>query len=139
MAELANCARCGAVFVKSLRDICQNCYREEEKAFQTVYNFLKVRKNREATILEIVEATDVEEELIIKFVKEKRLTPKDFPMLAYPCQRCGEKITEGKLCTSCSKEIQTDLAQFEEEERKAVERKEREKQDIYFTMKKHKK
>lgn len=138
MADLANCTRCGAVFVKTLREICQNCYKEEEKAFQIVYNFLKEQKNREATILEIVDATGVEEELIIKFVKEKRLTPKDFPMLAYPCERCGADITTGKICFNCTEELKQDLAQAEEEERVKSERKEREKTNIYFTMNKDK-
>ncbi len=134
MAELANCSRCGAVFVKTLREICQNCYKEEEKAFQIVYDFLKEQKNREATILEIVDATGVEEELIIKFVKERRLTPKDFPMLAYPCERCGEDITTGHICSNCTEELKQDLAQAEEEERVKSERKKREKTNIYFTM-----
>ncbi len=134
MAELANCSRCGAVFVKTLREICQNCYKEEEKAFQIVYDFLKEQKNREATILEIVDATGVEEELIIKFVKERRLTPKDFPMLAYPCERCGEDITTGHICSNCTEELKQDLAQAKEEERVKSERKKREKTNIYFTM-----
>ncbi|MHA6252371.1 TIGR03826 family flagellar region protein [Oceanobacillus sp. CAU 1775] len=136
MAELANCARCEAVFVKTIRDICQNCYREEEDAFQKVYEFLRIRKNREATITEIVEATEVEEELIIKFVKEKRLTPKDFPMLAYPCERCGADINKGKLCSNCSDELKKDLSQFEEDEKKMKERAEQERKNVYFTMSK---
>lgn len=136
MAELANCSRCGTVFVKSLRDICQECYKKEEAAFQIVYNYLKQQKNRQATITEIVEETEVEEELIIKFVKDKRLTPKDFPMLAYPCERCGKDIRRGKICTACSDELKQDLAVLEEDK----ERTEREEQkDIYFTMNKHKK
>lgn len=138
MAELANCARCGTVYVKTIRDICQNCYREEEDAFQKVYQFLRDQKNREATVFEIVEATGVEEELIIKFVKEKRLTPKEFPKLAYPCERCGRDISAGKICERCQKELKSDLAQLEEEERIRQERKEKESESVYFTMDKHK-
>lgn len=137
MAELANCSRCGTVFVKSIRDICQECYKKEEADFQIVYEFLKQQKNRQATITEIVEETEVAEELIIKFVKDKRLTPKDFPMLAYPCERCGKDIRRGKICSTCTDELKQDLAAVVEEDKK---REEREKQqDIYFTMNKHKK
>lgn len=139
MAELANCARCGDVFVKTLRDNCQKCFREEEDAFQKVYNFLRIRKNREATILEIVEATGVDESMIIKFVKEKRLTPKDFPMLAYPCERCGNDIAVGKLCNACADELRRDLTQFEEEEKQASEREEKARKNVYFTMNNRKK
>lgn len=44
MAELANCARCNAVFVKGVRSVCQNCYKEEEKEFETVCRFLREQK-----------------------------------------------------------------------------------------------
>ena len=50
MTELRNCARCGKVYAKTVRDICPECYRKEEEDFQKVYRFLQNRKNREATI-----------------------------------------------------------------------------------------
>ncbi|WP_042222439.1 TIGR03826 family flagellar region protein [Oceanobacillus manasiensis] len=113
MAELANCSRCDAVFVKGMRDICQNCFKEEEAAFDTVYRFLRERKNREATLQEVVEATGVEQMLILKFVKQKRLRTSQFPKLAYPCTKCGEPIVQGELCEKCVKELKDDLKRFE--------------------------
>lgn len=140
MAELANCSRCGAVFVKSVRDICQECYKEEEAAFQTVYQFLKQRKNREATLTEIVEATGVEEELIIKFIKEKRLRKSQFPKLGYPCEKCGTSIVTGKLCRNCSEELKKDLERYEKLERLNKERDKEEKEQVhtYFSIDKYK-
>src|SRR5690625_7951722 len=114
MAELANCARCNQVFVKSVRDICLDCYREEEEAFEKVYKFLSKRENREATLEEIVKATKVEEELIIKFIRTNRLQKSRFPKLAYPCERCGVHISKGKLCENCSRSIILGLKQNEE-------------------------
>src|SRR5699024_11870168 len=74
MAELKNCERCGEIFASiGDKDVCPKCGRQEEEDFQKVYRFLTNRKNREATILEIVEATGVEEDLIIKFMKQNRL------------------------------------------------------------------
>lgn len=109
MADLANCSRCGNLYVQTTRDICEACYKEEERQFEIVYNFMKKRANRQATIPEIVEATGVKEEVIIKFVKEKRLRTTQFPNLAYPCERCGQQIVEGKLCQSCSTELTGEL------------------------------
>lgn len=134
MADLANCHNCNAVFVKTIRNVCQKCFEEEEKAFETVYAFIRQRKNREATIMEIVEATGVEEKLIIKFVKEHRLRTTLFPNLKYPCEKCGTNISAGRLCDSCSKGIIKDVYLHEQ-----MEKEEAEKQRVhtYYSLDKH--
>ncbi|WP_188454141.1 TIGR03826 family flagellar region protein [Virgibacillus oceani] len=137
MAELANCTRCDAVFVKTIREICQKCYKEEERAFDLVYSFLRQRKNREATLMEIVDATEVEEELIIKFIKEKRLRTSQFPKLAYPCEKCGGNIISGKLCSNCSKELLNDLEQHEQIEKRVSDNKEN-NSSIYYSIEQRK-
>ena len=135
MAELANRIRCEAVFVKTARDICHDCYRQEEKDFDTVYSFLKQKKNREATLYEIVDATGVEEEIIIKFIKEKRLRTSQFPKLAYPCERCGTPIVSGKICTKCSEELINDLEQYEKIEER-IEKQKSNKENVYYSFNK---
>lgn len=141
MAELANCKYCGNVFVKSMRDICQACYKEEESAFQKVANFLRQRKNRTATLYEISDATGVEEEQIIKFLKEKRLTSSQAPMLSYPCERCGTDITEGIICLNCKNELTKDLQEYEkyEMEKSKEEQKNKAGESTYYSFNKHKK
>lgn len=136
MAELANCSRCNNVFVKNIRDICQNCYNEEEKSYETVYRFLRERKNREATMVEIVKATGVEETLIVKFIREKRLHPSQFPKLAYPCERCGSPIASGNLCENCTSEFHDDLNRHEKLEKLAQSEEKKEKTMIYYNFKK---
>lgn len=141
MAELANCFKCGSVYVKNIRNICQKCYEEEEEAFTTVYQFLIQRKNREATMLDIVEATEVEEELIAKFIREKRLLTSQYPKLAYSCEKCGGNITSGNICIDCSEELLGELAKYEEEKERQSNRKlmSEEETNVYYTYDKHKK
>ncbi|KAB8139485.1 hypothetical protein F9U64_00180 [Gracilibacillus oryzae] len=115
MAEIANCERCDKLFAKVTRPICAECVKEEEKKYEIVYKFLKVRENRQATIPEIVEGTGVEHDLILHFVKEKRLRQSQFPNLTYPCERCGKQISKGKICDSCVGEFQSDLHQLDQE------------------------
>lgn len=135
MVNLSNCSRCGKVFARNLRDICQDCYREEEEAYKTVYKFLSKRKNREATLDEIVDATDVDEELIIKFIKENRLRSSQFPKLAYPCERCGIDIVEGRLCHNCSQDIIQQVERHDELEKRSKEREERmNQQKTYYSF-----
>ena len=131
--ELANCARCGSVFAKGIRDVCLACYREEEEAFQIVYKFLSVRKNRQATIIEIVEATDVDEDIIIKFIKDKRLRATEFPNLSYPCEKCGNPILEGKLCNTCRTNLIEEIEYHDQvsEKMEALEKAGKEK-SVYY-------
>jgi len=117
MAGLENCPRCGSLFVKNnFRDVCENCYKEEEKKYEIVSKFLRKRENRAAMITTIVEATQVEEELIYKWVRKGRLHTTHFPNLGYPCSKCGTLIKEGKLCKSCTSELKKDLNHFDETE-----------------------
>ncbi|BBU38277.1 TIGR03826 family flagellar region protein [Aeribacillus sp. FSL K6-1121] len=132
MGELANCPKCGSLFVKTrLRSICDACYQEEEKAFETVYNFLRKKENRRSTITEVVQKTGVEEDLILKFIHQGRIQLANFPNLGYPCSRCGTLIREGKLCVSCKKEIQSQIEQMEREEQFQEEK---EKMQTYYAI-----
>lgn len=136
MAELMNCPNCGSLFVKTnLRDVCENCYKEEQLAFDTVYTFIRKRENRTATIYEVAEGTGVAEELIIKFIRTGRLRLAQFPNLGYPCQKCHTIIREGNLCDDCTKELRSELSTFDREEGRKKGVKERET-GAYFSVKK---
>ncbi|WP_226037123.1 TIGR03826 family flagellar region protein [Aquibacillus saliphilus] len=138
MGELANCPNCNALFVQGIRDICQDCYKIEEQAFRTVYDFIKQRKNRQATIAQIVEATEVDEELIMKFVKEKRLRASQFPNLTYPCEKCGKGINDGILCGSCSSELVNDLQTQEKIDQVSARNKQQEQSESHTYVSYHK-
>jgi flagellar operon protein (TIGR03826 family) len=123
MGELANCPRCGRLFVKhSIRDVCEQCYKEEEALFEKVYQFLRKRENRTATMAQVVEATGVSESLITKWIKIGRLQLVHFPNLGYPCESCGTMIREGQLCPKCRTKLQRELKQFEEEKQQQRQR-----------------
>lgn len=114
--DLSNCPKCGEIFVKNaVREMCEKCFREEEKLFQKVYTFLKKRENRAATIETVVKANNVEAELLYKWIKKGKLHTTLFPNMGYPCDNCGTIITKGKLCDKCSNTITSELAIFEEE------------------------
>jgi flagellar operon protein (TIGR03826 family) len=130
MAQLDNCPRCGRLFVKNqIRDVCEQCYKEEEKLFEKVYTFIRKRENRTATLAQVVEATGVDESLIVKWIKNGRLRLVQFPNLGYPCERCGKTIRKGRLCQEC-------ITRMKKEIEKALSEEEREKQrtTTYFTQ-----
>lgn len=79
-----------------------------------------------ASIREVHEKTGVELTLIHQFVREGRLQTRSFPNLGYPCESCGEIITEGRICTDCKENITGGLDKLQKEkefeERKDAER-----------------
>lgn len=135
MDEIANCPSCGELFVKTkFRDVCHKCWKKEEEAFETVYKFMRNRKNRAATIDQVEKGTGVDRELIMKFIKTGRLRLTQFPNLGYPCDRCGTIIQKGKLCDSCMKELRKDLELHMKEEERKKEIEEKEKQITYYAV-----
>lgn len=124
--DLSNCTNCGAIFVKnSIRDICDKCYKEEEQAFEKVNSFLKQRQNRTASMIQVVEGTGVEEDLIMKFIRKGRIRLVNFPNLGYPCEKCGKPIQRGRLCERCTKEFKNELEIFKQEQGRQKEISER--------------
>ena len=113
-AEIRNCPTCGAFFnYTGIRDNCPPCAQKEEKKYEEVYRFLRRRSNRSATVEQIVEETGVEEDLLHKWVRIGRLQPSLFPNLGYPCEKCGDLTTKGRLCNKCTDELQSELKKFE--------------------------
>jgi flagellar operon protein (TIGR03826 family) len=132
VGEIMNCPNCDRLFVKNnIRDVCEVCYQEEEKAFETVNKFIKKRENRTATLTQVVEQTGVPEELIIKFIKKGRLQVVHLPFLGYPCDKCGAIIRTGNICDNCRLNLKKELEKFTEEENR---RKERERKITYYSI-----
>jgi flagellar operon protein (TIGR03826 family) len=129
MGELVNCSSCGKVFVMTTFDTCPTCRREIEEKFEMVWRFIRQKANRESTVLEVHEATGVEEKLIFQWIKEGRLQVKDFVNLTYPCKNCGEPIQGGTWCRACSTKLLKDVEELEAQEDKQNQLKPR----TYFT------
>lgn len=136
MPDLVNCANCGKIMVANqFRDICQDCYKEEENQFNIVYKYMRKRENRAATKQQVVEATSVSEELLLKFIKNGRIQVKQFPNLGYPCDKCGTIIQTGKLCANCAAELKKEIALYEKEEQRKEELHKLENQRTYLSKK----
>lgn len=136
MPDLVNCPSCGSVMVRNkFRDICDGCYKEEEKMFDTVYKFMRRRENRAATIPQVIEGTGVSEDLLFKFIRAGRIQLANFPNFGYPCDKCGKIIRTGKICEDCSSGLRKELEIYQKEEERKEEIRKRENQRTYFANK----
>ena len=105
----------------------------EEDIFSDLLHFLLRKNNRQLTNDEVVALTGVSSELIYKWVKSGKLKTSIFPNLGAPCERCG-KITQAKICVSCSTSIVNTLKQEEKDQAwfNQIQRKERKVNAYYY-------
>lgn len=112
--NLGNCPRCGKVFAKGLHDVCPACVKEIEEQYERCFEYLKENKN--VTIYELSEATDVPVRQITRFIREGRISLAHAPNMSYPCESCGSLIREGTICENCRKRLSRDRKLMEQRE-----------------------
>ena len=105
--SVANCPRCGKVFMRSAKNLCPDCIRENELMYEKVYRYLC--DNPRSTVMQVVEATDVSEDRILAYLREGRIQAAEWLNLQYPCERCGGMISSGRFCEKCSREVNDSL------------------------------
>lgn len=105
MADLRNCSRCGRIFGYMGSPICSFCKEEEEDEFKKVKDFLYDHPG--STVMEVSQATEVDVEKIMRFLREERLqVSSDNPNLLLECERCGVPINMGRFCQGCKDNLQ---------------------------------
>ena len=136
VGKLANCSRCDALFVQTVRDVCPKCYQEIEQEYDKCAKYLRKRENRGATIYQLSEATGVSVKQITRFIREGRLSIVDNPNLGYPCEKCGSMIRTGTFCESCTKEMKREIEQQLEVDKRLAEDKLRRSETIVYRSRK---
>lgn len=138
MLQVDYCPRCNQLFQKVTRDICPQCMRDLDKVYDKIYQFLRKKENREATIDDIAGELDTDREDIITIIRMGKLNVKRFPNLGYPCEseNCNELISEGRLCARCIAKIQDGLEkeQRQKEKEQRLKEEERKKYRTYETF-----
>ncbi len=100
--DLRNCSICGRLYAYQGRDICSKCLEKEDDEYAIVRRY--VRDYPGASVLEVSEATGVEEEKILQFLRDGRLISRGMSYAA-ECERCGKSISGGRYCGNCLKEL----------------------------------
>lgn len=119
MNDLNNCPECGKLFIKTAwQSICNDCRKIEDKQFETARNFIRQKKNRMATLLEVAEETGVPESKIQQFIREGKLIVSSMPNMGYTCDRCNTVIKRGKYCTKCQEKLKHGIEGLKKEAEK---------------------
>jgi flagellar operon protein (TIGR03826 family) len=117
--NMANCQRCGRVFIKGFNDVCPNCIKEIDMQYEKCVKYL--RENKGCTINELSEVTEVSIKQITKFVKEGRISIVNAPNMTYPCEVCGTLIRDNTICDSCRSKLAKDVRNNSEDEARRQE------------------
>lgn len=99
MAEIINCPECGRLFAADGgKKVCSKCLEKEDSEYATVRKY--IRDHPGASVFEVSEATGIEEEKILQFLKDGRLQSTGYVEISN-CERCGKKIAGGRFCDNC--------------------------------------
>jgi hypothetical protein len=105
---ISNCSRCGKLFNKTIREICEQCMSEETEMINTIRLYLK--ENKLATVTDVVRNTEVELEIILDLIEKGHIVLIDNPNIKFECSRCGLPTPDGRLCSRCRDEMIHELA-----------------------------
>lgn len=106
--NVKNCKKCGKLFnyVTGI-PICPACKDELEKKFQEVKKY--VQENKGATIQDVVENCEVDNQQVRQWVREERLEFSGDGVTGITCEKCGVTIPTGRFCAKCKNEMTNTL------------------------------
>ncbi|MCT4605027.1 MAG: MerR family transcriptional regulator [Marinisporobacter sp.] len=109
MTEIRNCKECGRIFqYTGVSKICTRCQKKEDNDFNVVREY--IYENQGATLTEVSEETGVDEDKILRFLREGRLEiVGEDSALILECERCGKGIRTGRFCDECAHELEKGL------------------------------
>ncbi|MFC1744194.1 hypothetical protein ACFL35_09370 [Candidatus Riflebacteria bacterium] len=98
------CKRCGKLFRKFNRQICDACFKKEGQALASLRTFYE--KNPGAKYEDAVKTLNIEPSIAEKLRTTGQIGKIGVEM-TYPCQICKKPISEGRFCQNCIGEFNT--------------------------------
>jgi uncharacterized OB-fold protein len=112
MANVANCKKCGTLFLKTSRDICDKCFEAQNKMVSEINSFVILSQDETISLDSILEKYNLsrsEFEELFNAGKFVRIAKK----VTIVCTKCGNvtpiENKKGTLCSVCAKKIQSEL------------------------------
>jgi len=106
--NLINCKKCGVLFQKKLRDICDKCLEKDNMMIEKIEKYICNCSEQFISFEMINEATGIELEEIEELYKKNRLTIITGRLIT-KCKICGAEIKniygKGNFCAKCLNEV----------------------------------
>ena len=104
--DIRNCRRCNRIFQYRGSKYCPTCMLDLDEIFIKVRDYIYGHPN--ATVIEVSNELDIDEDIILGFLKEGRLELSS-PGLDYLCERCDKPIVTGRFCNGCIEELDREM------------------------------
>lgn len=124
--SIRNCPECGKIFTYIRTNLCPTCQQKDEEQYKLVRNYIS--RNPGTDIRSVSEATGIEEEKIIRYLREGRIINASTEVSAkIECEVCGKLISQGRYCDTCAEKLTSGLKRAIFEENKKVREEDRKK------------
>ncbi len=101
---LINCKKCGSLFIRGARDICDNCFKAELELVDKIKAFINKNPNPKTTLEEIINEIGISKNELEDLIEKGRLFSV-MPKLLIKCRFCGIEIEDEQkssfVCTKC--------------------------------------
>ena len=106
--SLSNCKKCGKLFLKKNRDICDACYEAQNKLAEEICNYVLSLNSENVSMTDIIEKFNINSrEFETLFNSAKFVQISD--ILTVKCIRCGSEFKPGRktgfICDNCIKKL----------------------------------
>jgi predicted amidophosphoribosyltransferase len=122
--KLANCKKCGKLYKKVLRDICDVCAAIERHELILIFRFIREHPDIEISLEQICRETNVPLDHLEDFYFTGQLANAG-PRIVATCKLCSSKITsltrKGYFCSKCSEKIQEEFGLSQHVSRKPID------------------
>lgn len=92
------CPRCGSIYQKNMRNMCNGCRDELDQKLNHCLDHLW--RNPKSTTEQLSAATGMDMQELYRYIQEGRFTY-NHPNLTFPCECCSQPINRGRLCNQC--------------------------------------
>ncbi|RJP20987.1 MAG: hypothetical protein C4520_10565 [Candidatus Abyssobacteria bacterium SURF_5] len=102
---IANCEKCGSLYLRTDNALCPACIEKEETEFQLAVDWL--RENPGQNLDALSTATGIARGTVLGWIRERRLMYSGSGEATF-CKRCGRQVNSGTLCDQCASLFSSD-------------------------------
>ena len=122
--KLANCKKCGKLYKKILRDICDVCAAIERHELILIFRYIRENPDQDLTLMQISQDTDISMEHLEEYYFSGQLANAGARLFA-SCKLCSASINsltrKGYFCSRCSEKIQEEFGLVEHVDRRPID------------------